>query len=92
MSRLPELQRHGRVKADHHVALLGHLLVPFFLLSNDPVLERLTDDGCTDIDDPLLRDLRHVFCVRKVSGHLWLAVHELKDSFEAQILVHWHVQ
>ena len=87
-----ELLRHDRIHGDHHVALLGHQLVPVLDLLTHPGLEGLVDDGSADVDDPLLRRLRQVLVVGQVRLDVGDVGDELEDLLDAQALVLRHVE
>ena len=64
MSAGLELGRHLWVHVDHHLLLLRHDGVPLLNLDLDPFPERLANYGSTDINDPLLGNLRQVLSIR----------------------------
>ena len=92
MSRGLKLCGQLRIHGYHDLLFLGSLFISNLNLFGDPNFEWFADHCSANIHNPLLRDLGHIFDVRKVPGHVWLAVDELEDAFETQILVHWHVQ
>ena len=61
---------HLGVDVDPHLILLRPRGVPILDLLSHPILERLADDGSTDIDNPLLRDLGQVWLVPEVEPNV----------------------
>ena len=66
MSGCAELGGHLRVHRDHHFLLGAHDGVSFLNLVMNPLLEAITQNYSTYIDNPLLRDLRKVDVIGKV--------------------------
>ena len=68
------------------------MLIALFDLHPDPVLERLSYHGGTDVDNPLLRRLHEVSVIREEVGNVWLVGDEFQDLLDAQGLVLRHVE
>ena len=78
---------HLRVHSDHHLLLGIHEHVSFLNLVMDPLLEAITQNGSTYVDDPLLWHLWEVNVVWKVVGDIGLVADEFKDPLEGKVLV-----
>ena len=87
-----ELGRHLRIHGDVDLPLVGHQRVPFFHLVDDPILKRVTEDGRTDVDQPLFRHLGKIWVVRQVMLEPWLVSGEGQDLLDGQVLVLRDVQ
>ena len=66
MSTLRELGSHQGVHTDHDLLLVGHYGVAVLDLVCDPIFKVLSDDGSTDINNPLLRDLCQIGLVGEI--------------------------
>lgn len=86
-----ELGSQRWVHANHQLLLLCHGGVPILDLLSNPSPKGITEDNRTDVDYPLLRDLRQVHLVWKVVVHISLCSNELHDLLQAQVLVLRHV-
>jgi hypothetical protein len=87
-----ELGCHFRIHLNHHVPLLCHGLVPFFFAVVNPISELGTNDCCTDINDPLLRNFWQIRFVREVVEDFWVVAGKVHDVIESQVLVLWYMQ
>ena len=92
MSACLELGCHFGIHLDHHVSLFSHGLVPFLLAVVDPVPKFVSDDGSTDIDDPLLWNLVQIRFVGQEVEDLWMVASKVHDVVQSQVLVLRHVQ
>ena len=87
MGRGAKLSRHLRVHSYHHLFLCVHQHVSFLSLVMDPLLEAITQNGSTYVDDPLLWHLWEVNVVWKVVGDIGLVADEFKDPLEGKVLI-----
>ena len=92
MGGVVELLSHVRVHADHQLAFLDYLSVTVLHLFTDPALEGLTDDSCTDVEDPLLGHFHQVRIVGDVISNVREVDNELEDLLHGQALVLWYVE
>ena len=60
------------------------MIVALLDLLADPPLERLSDHGGADVDDPLLRSLDEVLIIREEVGNVWQVGDELEDLLDAE--------
>ena len=81
-----------RIESDHHIILLIHLVVSLHNSAFDPMLERLSDDGRTDIDEPLLRNLGQVDVVRQIELDVRVSRAKHKDLVDGERLVVRHIE
>lgn len=86
-----ELGGHVRVHGYHQISFVGHFSVSFLDLFGDPLLEDISEDGCADIDDPLLGNLGHIWFIREVDIDHRLVGEELHDFIYGESLVLGHM-
>ena len=76
-----------RVHFDLHALVFEELLVPLVHHPEDPVGERVLEDGRAHVGDPLLGDLPYLLTVRQVFLDLRVLVGERGDVVDGEALV-----
>ena len=66
MGASSKLSRHRWIDRDHDLLLVGHNGISVLYLLCNPIFEVLSDDGSTDINNPLLRDLCQIGLVGEI--------------------------
>ena len=92
MSTSLKLCSRVRIHGYHHFLLGIHQVVTMLNLLMDPLFESLSQDGRTNVHEPLLWDLWQVNLIRKVTMNNMLVTDIQKDLLNRQVLVLWYIE